>query len=321
MNRRKNEPSDVHLENTSSSSSAHQPRAEKRGSRVKRPAPTGRDTEEFPGEETPPRHDPHREITDEDNLVRINHLLQLAGVCSRRSADRLISEGRVKVDGRVISQLGTKVHPDAKLSVNGIAVGKKPSKTILLLNKPDLYLTSRVSEGDLTSIFELKSLKKLPRNVQSVGRLDFRTEGLLVLTNDGILAQALAHPSNGITKTYCALLNAEVLAEDLAKLRKGIMLADGFAKPLQIKKLNRSFLGSAKRGQWIEITVNEGRNRLIRRLFETLDYRVVRLIRTAVGEVLLSEELKAGEVMAPTPQQLEFFKQIKAKYQSIKPTK
>lgn len=247
-------------------------------------------------------------------LVRLNFLLKELGIASRRKADELIRQGRVSVDGKTTKELGLKVKRSSIVQVDGEKV--RPTlvpKHSYLFHKPDLVLTSRQGERDKKTIFDLPALRNLPSNVQPVGRLDYRSEGLIILTNDGDLAQALSHPKFGVKKTYAVLLHTTIQDEEIKKLRTGIKLEDGIAKAETVRPLAKAFLGSAKRGQWIEIIITEGRNRLVRRLLEALGIKVLRLVRIAVGALRLPEDLAAGHI---SPMDPELVKSIK----SLKPT-
>lgn len=244
--------------------------------------------------------------------VRLNVFLQECGVASRRKADELIAAGAVKVNGKVVSQLGVRVARTDKVHVQGKLVGTKSiPKVIYILNKPDMCLTTRFDSKMRRTIFDLAALKSLPSNVQAVGRLDYRSEGLLLLTNDGDLAYALTHPRFSVEKTYAVLVSDGVTIEDVEKLRAGVMLDDGLAKAVSVRLGNKEKMG-ATRGQWLEIVVTEGRNRLIRRMAEAVGLKVVRLVRVGMGEILLPATLKSGAIAvidASGQKQLEQIKQ------------
>jgi len=249
--------------------------------------------------------------SDPADQIRLNVFLQECGVASRRKADELISSGAVKVNGKVVSQLGVRVSRSDKVHVQGRLVGSKSiPKVVYILNKPDMCLTTRFDAKMRRTIFDLTALKPLPSNVQAVGRLDYRSEGLLLLTNDGDLAYALTHPRFSVEKTYAVLVSDGVTIEDVEKLRAGVMLDDGLAKAVSVRLGSKEKMG-ATRGQWLELVVTEGRNRLIRRMAEAIGLKVVRLVRVGMGEILLPATLKPGAVAAIDAAGLKQLEQIK----------
>lgn len=249
--------------------------------------------------------------SDPADQIRLNVFLQECGVASRRKADELISSGAVKVNGKVVSQLGVRVSRSDKVHVQGRLVGSKSiPKVVYILNKPDMCLTTRFDAKMRRTIFDLAALKPLPSNVQAVGRLDYRSEGLLLLTNDGDLAYALTHPRFSVEKTYAVLVSDGVTIEDVEKLRAGVMLDDGLAKAVSVRLGSKEKMG-ATRGQWLELVVTEGRNRLIRRMAEAIGLKVVRLVRVGMGEILLPATLKPGAVAAIDAAGLKQLEQIK----------
>jgi 23S rRNA pseudouridine2605 synthase len=231
--------------------------------------------------------------------MRLNVYLQRRGVASRRKADELIQAGLVRVNRKVVTTLGSKVKPGDSVSVGGRVIRRDVPVVTYLFNKPDLTLTTRKDGRSRRTIFDLPALSRLPQNVQPVGRLDFRSEGLLILTNDGELALSMAHPKYHVEKTYAVLVSEQFSATDLERLRNGVDLADGFAKPLSVKLGGTENLGGS-RGQWLKIVVAEGRHRLIRRMLAAIGFKVVRLVRIAIGGILLPDNLASGQIMAPT---------------------
>jgi pseudouridine synthase len=247
---------------------------------------------------------------DAGEALRLNVFLQRRGLASRRKADELILSGAVRVNRKVVTTLGVKVLPTDSVSVNGRVVRSEVPQATYLFNKPDLYLTTRKDSRSRNTIFDIQAISKLPGNVQPVGRLDFRSEGLLILTNDGDLAFALSHPKFHVEKTYAVLVSEQFTQTDLEKLRNGVDLPDGFAKPLSVKTGGSEKLGGSK-GQWLKIVVTEGRNRLVRRMLAALGFKVVKLVRIGIGTIQLPESLQTGQiVVAPAHvlSQLELYK-------------
>ncbi|MBW1721938.1 MAG: rRNA pseudouridine synthase [Deltaproteobacteria bacterium] len=219
---------------------------------------------------------------------RVNRILSLAGVSSRRKADALISEGRVTVNGRVVSGPGAKALWGVdRIKVDGQEIPGPSPRIYLMLNKPFGYLCSFSDPEGRPVVTDL--LENVPQRVYSVGRLDFDTLGLLLLTDDGDWAHRLAHPRFRVPKTYKVTVNGSIPEAILERLRKGVYLDDGFSGTAKVARL-----GEEKGKSLVRITVTSGRRRLIRRMFEAVGFRVVHLIRTGYG-VLELGDLKIGE--------------------------
>lgn len=210
----------------------------------------------------------------ETGEVRLNKFLAQAGVCSRRQADEWIAKGWVKINGEVVSQIGTKVKPTDKVEAQGKRI--LPDKKIyILMNKPrDVICTLNDPQGRKTVIDVLGS--KVDDRVYPVGRLDRDTTGVLLLTNDGDLSARLTHPRYEIRKMYHAKLDKAVKPSDLEQLLEGIELEDGWIKVDDI-----NFVEGSKTGREIGLTLHSGRNRIVRRMFEHIGYKVVTLDRVS----------------------------------------
>jgi len=218
--------------------------------------------------------------------VRLQKLLAEAGVASRRAAEKLIMDGRVAVNGEVVRLLGTKTDPERdEVTVDGEAVHSR-RKVYLALNKPRGCVCSRADERGRATIFEL--LPKEWRNVYSVGRLDFASEGLLFLTNDGEFALRLTHPRYGVRKKYLATVDGRVSEEMLRQFEQGVWHAG------EKLKVQHAWLVNASNAQSVaQLELAEGKNREVRRLFESQGLTVRRLVRTQIGKIKLGE-LKPG---------------------------
>lgn len=194
-----------------------------------------------------------------------------------------------------MKELGTRIDPESdQISIDGRPVSERPPLVYWMLNKPDFCLTSRAREPGKTTIYDLASLKNVKFLLNSIGRLDYRTEGLLLLSNDGELVHRLTHPSYKVPRVYQALVQRRLTSDEEAEIRKGITLEDGPTAGSDIQFIQSSEMGQS-RGAWYMITVREGRNRLVRRLFEHFDNKVVRLTRYSFGDLHLPENLKPGE--------------------------
>jgi pseudouridine synthase len=207
--------------------------------------------------------------------VRLQRFLAQAGVASRRKAEELIVAGRVKVNGRVVSELGSKVDPVRdEVTVGGRKLVKQ-QPVYLVLNKPKGYVTTLSDPEGRPTVMEL--VGKVEERVYPVGRLDFNTEGVLLLTNDGDLAHALMHPSSEVKKTYMVKLRGEAGMDMVQALRDGVTLDDGSrTAPAEV-----SLVGPTEGGHntWLEITIHEGKNRQIHRMAESLNLQVAKLQR------------------------------------------
>jgi pseudouridine synthase len=226
-------------------------------------------------------------------LIRLQRFLAQAGVASRRKAEELIVAGRVRVNGQVVNELGSKVDPDQDKVMLG---GKRllaERAVYLLLNKPRGYVTTvRDPEGRPTV---MSLLRHTGARVFPVGRLDFNTEGLLICTNDGDLAYALMHPKHEVRKTYEVKLQGLVGNDVLRKLADGVILDDGEkTAPAEVVKL-----GDTGKNSWLAITIHEGKNRQIHRMADALGYNVLKLTRVGYASLELGE-LKVGDARALT---------------------
>ena len=205
--------------------------------------------------------------------IRVQVYLARCGLASRRKAEQLITAGRVRVNGRIVRELGSKVVPGRdKVELDGRLV--LPERLVyILLNKPRGVVSAASDPEGKPTVVDL--VRDESARIYPVGRLDIQSEGALLLTNDGSLTSALLHPSRGVPKTYLARVRGLFTEEDLERIRAGVMLEDGPAKPdkARITRVTNS-------STWVEIVIHEGRNRIVRRMFEALDRQVARLIRT-----------------------------------------
>jgi 23S rRNA pseudouridine2605 synthase len=225
--------------------------------------------------------------------MRLNKYLSLALNLSRRSADDLIAAKKVRINGEV-AQLGNRVESEDKIELLGKPVKLEEAKKIyLLLNKPEGYLSSKVSQGGAPTVYELLPKEYKKANLNIAGRLDKDSCGLILLTNDGPYLNELTHPSSGKTKTYIVKLNKVLEPEDLKKLESGIQIGD--SRPSKFKQVKIT------EGASLSVELEEGRNRQIRRTFYELGYRVIFLQRTKLGPYSL-EDLKEGESKEVTNQ-------------------
>lgn len=207
--------------------------------------------------------------------VRLNKYISNSGVCSRREADKLIENGRVKVEDEVVTTLGHKVQPGQTVKVDDKEISPT-KKTYILLNKPKDYITTTHDPQNRKTVMDLVQDVDAER-VYPVGRLDRNTTGILIFTNDGELAQRLMHPRGQVTKIYSVELNKPIEQKHFYKLKNGIKLFDGWMKPDKIAMVDR------EDPRKIGVEIHIGRNRIVRRMFEALGYEVEKLDRVIYG--------------------------------------
>ena len=207
----------------------------------------------------------------EDGLVRLNKYIAASGICSRREADQLITAGLISVNGKSITELGTKVKPDDDVRYNGERM-RNEKKVYLLLNKPKDYVTTTDDPNERKTVMQLIR-NACSERIYPVGRLDRNTTGVLLFTNDGEMTKRLTHPGYNKKKIYHIFLDKGVTGGDLKKLANGINLEDGFIQPDAIS------YASSENKKEIGLEIHSGRNRIVRRMFESMGYRVTKLDR------------------------------------------
>ena len=232
--------------------------------------------------------------------VRLQKVIADAGLASRREAETWIEQGRVKVNGKVVTKLGTKVTPTDRISVNNQRIDLAPPLVYYLFHKPKNVMVTRHDPEGRPTIFDY--LKKIPERLFPVGRLDFDSEGLLLLTNDGDLTYRWTHPRFKVTKTYSVKIKGLPTEEQLDKLKKGIVLEEGLASIHSVTVTNKT-----TQNCWLEIVMAEGKRRQIRRMLEAVDIFTLRLIRVAIGPIALGK-LKPGMFRALTPREIQLLR-------------
>ncbi|MDO8446692.1 MAG: pseudouridine synthase [Deltaproteobacteria bacterium] len=236
-------------------------------------------------------------------LERIQKVIARAGIASRREAEKLISEGRVTLNGKVVEELGTKVDTDKDyIKVDGKLITRPEPKAYLILYKPRGYVTTTSDPEGRPTIMEL--LERVKGRVFPVGRLDYDTEGLILCTNDGDLTHRLQHPSHEVPKTYFAKVEGVPTPEEITKLRKGIKLEDGMTAPAKVKLVRKVDANS-----WLEITIHEGRNRQVKRMVEAIGHPIIKLKREGLAFLTLGD-LKSGEFRHLTAEEIKKLKEI-----------
>ena len=234
--------------------------------------------------------------------MRINKFISQAGIASRRKADELIQNGNVKINGRVMKEPGYDVLPDDTVEVNGRVVSGEEKKVYVALNKPKGFVTTMNDEKGRLTVADL--VTDVPERVFPVGRLDYNTSGLLIMTNDGELANKLSHPRHHVDKTYRAKVSGVLSGKRLASLRKGVDIGGFVTSPAKVTLIKQT-----ERSAIVEITIHEGRNRQVRKMMKAVGCPVQELTRIAIGDIQLAR-LKEGSYRKLTKQEIEYLKNI-----------
>lgn len=249
------------------------------------------------------------EYTDQngESGERLQKVLAQAGVASRRQVERLIEEGRVSVNGVIVSILGTKVSSRDQICVDGKYIERSERLYYYLLNKPVSVITSARDPQGRPTVVDI--MKAVPVRVYPVGRLDYDTSGLLVMTNDGELANRLMHPSYGVEKTYRVWVHGPVGINALEQLREGVVLEDGKTAPAKVVRrsgiLQRKTVDhKSVQLEVIDVTIHEGKNRQVRRMFGAIGYPVVQLERIAFGPLTQEGRLLPGKYRSLTREEI-----------------
>ena len=236
--------------------------------------------------------------------MRLQRYLAASGVASRRRSEELIVAGLVRVNGRVVRELGTSVVPEDVVEFGGRIVAPALEPAYIVMNKPlGVVTTMRDPEGRRTIADVLRG-HAWERRVVPVGRLDYDTAGVLLLTDDGALAHVLTHPRFGVEKTYRALLRGRLTADDVADMQRGMKLDDGPAQPARLR-----VVATRRDASSVDVTIHEGRNRQVRRMFEELGHPVTGLTRLRFGPIGLGT-LAPGEIRAATAREVSALRVI-----------
>lgn len=225
-------------------------------------------------------------------MERLNKYIASCGVCSRRKADELIQEGRVKINDIIVTNLGEKVEVNDIVKVDNKVISKEEKKVYIALNKPKGYVTTNSDQFDRKSVIDLIHEEV---RVYPIGRLDMYTEGLLLLTNDGEFSNKLMHPRNKIEKTYIVITDTNVTDKQLENLRSGVDIGDYITKPAKARKISKDK---------IEIIISEGKNRQVRRMCESVNINLLNLKRVQVGNIKL-ENLQSGKYRYLTEEEIK----------------
>jgi pseudouridine synthase len=242
--------------------------------------------------------------------IRLNRYLAMAGLGSRRTCDEMIAAGRVKVNGEVVTQMGMRINPETDVvECDGKKVEHKEPKIYILLNKPLKTVTTVKDDRRRRTVLDVV---KLPHRIYPVGRLDYYTTGVLLLTNDGDLAYHLIHPKFGVPKVYRVLLDKVIRPIDLHHFQNGIEIDGKKTAPCKAQELRR-----INNCSYLEVELHEGRNRQIRRMFEALGYHVEELERISFAGIELGD-LKPGDWRELTREEVKKLKQLVESFKAKK---
>ena len=230
-------------------------------------------------------------------MERLQKVIAEAGIASRRKAEELIVSGKVKVNNKVVTKLGTKVNPSDKIEVDNKII-EKENKEYYLLNKPRGVITSTSDDKNRKTVTELIETNC---RIYPVGRLDYDTTGALLLTNDGDFANIVMHPSNNMEKVYLAKLEGVIKGEQINKLKNGVTL-DG--KVIKASRVKLKKVDNNTNKSLVEITIHEGLNHQVKRMFESVGFRVDKLTRKKIGFFDVTD-LKSGEYRRLTPKEIQ----------------
>ena len=225
------------------------------------------------------------ETWDAERGERLQKVMAAAGVASRRVCEDLIAEGRVEVNGEIVDEPGRRVVPGDRVSVDGEPIQLDTSKRYVVLNKPTGVVSTMSDEHGRPDLSAFTG--DFEERLYNVGRLDYETSGLLLLTNDGDLAHVLAHPSFGVEKTYLAKVAGIVTAKTIEQLKAGIELDDGPIAADRVKVTGTAPRDGRDGTSMVELTLHSGRNRIVRRMFDAVDHPVIQLVRRQFGPITL----------------------------------
>lgn len=233
--------------------------------------------------------------------MRLNKYIAQAGIASRRKADELIQNGNVKVNGLTVREMGVQVTEGDVVDVNGKLIEPCEKHVYVMLNKPKGYVTTMNDDKGRLTVADL--VGDVDARLFPVGRLDYNTTGLLLMTNDGELTQKLTHPKHEVTKTYRAVVQGVLSREKLAHLRRGVDIG-GFVT----SKARVEIVKENPRNTVVEIEIHEGKNRQVRKMFAAVGNKVIDLTRIAVGEVRLGR-LMEGHYRKLKPEEIKYLKE------------
>lgn len=238
--------------------------------------------------------------------MRINKYIASCGIASRRKAEELIIENRVKVNGKIVSELSFQINEaEDKVEVDGKTIGLEEELVYIMLNKPEGYVTTVKDQFDRKSVIDL--VKGVGARVYPIGRLDYETSGLLLLTNDGDLTYKLTHPKHEVDKTYVATVKGIPNESEINNFEKGLYIEDYKTAPAKIKIVKKNI---EKNYAVCEIKIHEGRNRQVRKMCRAINHPVMNLRRKAMGKIVL-KDVEIGQYRYLTNDEVNYLKKLK----------
>lgn len=234
--------------------------------------------------------------------MRLNKYIAAAGVCSRRKADELIANGNVRINGAVMKEMGYDVADSDTVQVNGRTISAVSKKVYVAVNKPLGYITSMDDDRSRATVAEL--VADIPERLFPVGRLDYNTTGLLIMTNDGDLTYTLTHPKHEVWKTYIATVSGVISDNRIARLRKGVDIGGFVTSPAKVRVIKQM-----PRHAVVEISIHEGKNRQVRKMFAAVGNKVQELERVSIGDIRLGR-LMSGHYRKLTREEIEYLKSL-----------
>ena len=234
--------------------------------------------------------------------MRLNKYIAAAGVCSRRKADELIANGNVRINGAVMKEMGYDVADSDTVQVNGRNISAASKKVYVAVNKPLGYITSMDDDRSRATVAEL--VADIPERLFPVGRLDYNTTGLLIMTNDGDLTYTLTHPKHEVWKTYIATVSGVISDNRIARLRKGVDIGGFVTSPAKVRVIKQM-----PRHAVVEISIHEGKNRQVRKMFAAVGNKVQELERVSIGDIRLGR-LMSGHYRKLTREEIEYLKSL-----------
>ena len=238
--------------------------------------------------------------------MRINKYIASCGIASRRKAEEIILQKRVKVNGKVVEELSFNIDENNDtVEIDGVQIGLDEKEVYIVLNKPEGYITTVKDQFDRPSVLDL--VGDIKERIYPIGRLDYETSGLLILTNDGDLTYKLTHPKHEVDKTYMAIVKGIPTIDEMKKFEEGLYIEDYKTAPAKIRIAKKD---EEKNYAICEIKIHEGRNRQVRKMCRAIDHPVLRLRRVAMGKITL-KETKVGEYRHLTKEEIEYLKGLK----------
>ena len=234
--------------------------------------------------------------------MRLNKYIAAAGVCSRRKADELIANGNVRINGAVMKEMGYDVADSDTVQVNGRTISAASKKVYVAVNKPLGYITSMDDDRSRATVAEL--VADIPERLFPVGRLDYNTTGLLIMTNDGDLTYTLTHPKHEVWKTYIATVSGVISDNRIARLRTGVDIGGFVTSPAKVRVIKQM-----PRHAVVEISIHEGKNRQVRKMFAAVGNKVQELERVSIGDIRLGR-LMSGHYRKLTREEIEYLKSL-----------